>query len=233
MRDRIIGKAKAAWNILKGSMVPSFSQAGEDRIIYFFFATVLKREVTSYIDIGANHPILNNNTFLFYSRGGSGILVEPDSRLIPLLRKHRRRDILLHAGIGFGENSVSEFYQFSSSNAAWNTFSREEAEKRRTESGEDFVVLKQNLLNINDVMSRHFKNELDVMSIDAEGIDFQILNSMDFARYRPNLICVESLTFVDSKVRRSKLISDLLEQSGYILYADTHVNSIFCRKEYV
>ena len=43
----------------------SFAQAGEDRILRLLFYTLGKEKI-SYLDIGTNHPIHFNNTFLFY-----------------------------------------------------------------------------------------------------------------------------------------------------------------------
>src|SRR5580693_625305 len=54
----------------------SFAQQGEDLIaedlLHWF-----KISKPTYLDIGANDPIHNNNTYLFYTKGARGVLVEP------------------------------------------------------------------------------------------------------------------------------------------------------------
>ena len=42
-------------------MKPSYSYEGQDRIAFSLLRSIKKG---NYIDIGANHPILNNNTYL-------------------------------------------------------------------------------------------------------------------------------------------------------------------------
>src|SRR5512139_3094802 len=46
----------------------------------------------TYIDVGANDPVENNVTFLFYERGWHGILIEPNPDFLPLYAKLRPRD---------------------------------------------------------------------------------------------------------------------------------------------
>src|SRR5262249_29835011 len=55
----------------------SYSQAGEDLIVRFFFYHQRISNIT-YLDIGANEPIQLNNTYYFYRRGFRGVLVEPN-----------------------------------------------------------------------------------------------------------------------------------------------------------
>jgi len=47
----------------------SYAQCGEDLIVKFIFDNVLKINKPTFIDIGANHPYIGNNTFLFYKNG--------------------------------------------------------------------------------------------------------------------------------------------------------------------
>jgi len=45
---------------------------------------------------------------------------------------------------------------------------------------------------VNDILTNHFEAGLHFISIDAEGVDFPILQSIDFTRFRPKIICVEA-----------------------------------------
>ena len=49
------------------------SQNGEDLIIE---SLIPEQKKGFYVDIGANHPIKLNNTFLFYSKGWKGINIK-------------------------------------------------------------------------------------------------------------------------------------------------------------
>ena len=69
----------------------------------------------------------------------------------------------------------------------------------------------------------------DLVSLDVEGWDLDILRSIDFARYRPYVFCVETISYAegDGSGVKSTEIHALMLENGYRLYADTYINSIF------
>src|SRR5437016_3628774 len=54
---------------------PSYAHSGEDVIVKLFLNA---NDKTTYFDIGACWPIYGNNTYLFYTMGGRGVLIEPN-----------------------------------------------------------------------------------------------------------------------------------------------------------
>src|SRR5258708_37741514 len=94
---RFAGKLLSSWYIVSSKIHPSFSQAGEDQVIRYLFG-LLKKPDPTYLDVGANHPFIGNNTYYFYIRGSKGVCVEPDPSFYHLIRRHRPRDILIEAG---------------------------------------------------------------------------------------------------------------------------------------
>src|SRR5262245_33383940 len=90
--------------------VLSYSQSGEDLIVSFLFQYTLGISKPTYIDIGAAHPTRFNNTYLFYRRGASGVLVEPNVTLIPALTSTRPRDTVLNVGIGVTDQDEANYY---------------------------------------------------------------------------------------------------------------------------
>src|SRR5436190_23516274 len=102
---------KAIYKFLKAER--TYSQAGEDRILNFLFNSFGKSKIT-YLDIGANHPLMGNNTYLFYRDGGQGICVEPNPKLCRLIKKLRPRDKCLNLGLGNGSEKSADFYVMSS-----------------------------------------------------------------------------------------------------------------------
>lgn len=204
----------------------SYSQAGEDMIAAYFFGHFKIQEIT-YLDIGAWDPILINNTYYFYELGHRGVLVEPNVDMSEKLRAARPRDTTLVAGIGFGKPSVADYYVMT--NPSWSTFDKAEAEHQTKATGGKMrikEVRKMPLLNINDVMAEHFNGKAPTyVSIDAEGLHFAILKSIDFARFRPPLICVETL--VSGESRTIPEIPAFMEKTGYVARGGSFVNTIF------
>jgi FkbM family methyltransferase len=229
---RFLGKCLSAYNIISSKAQPSYSQAGEDQIVRFLFEN-LEINRPSYLDIGTNHPKLGNNTYYFYLRGCKGVCVEPDPAFYPIIKKYRGRDILLHVGIGVGSVSEASLYVFPYPYSGWNTFSEEEALSRQREAGIAIKqILKVSLETINSVMEKYFKGAPNFLSIDVEGMDLAILQSLDFNQFRPEVICVETIAFnVRNKGIKLEGITTLLQQEGYFIFADTHINTIFCRKD--
>lgn len=230
---RFIGKCMAGVYIIRTRAQPSFSQAGEDQIVRYLF-NLLGITKPEYLDIGANHPVIGNNSYYFYLRGCKGVCVEPDPGYYSLIKKHRGRDIVLQTGIGSsGQESEALLYIFPHPYSGWNTFSEEEAHNRQAESGIRFrEVQKVPLRTINSVIEQHFDRYPNFISIDVEGMDLAILRSLDLSRFRPEVICVETITFsTHNKEQKVNEIMDFLCGKGYFVFGDTRINTIFCRED--
>lgn len=204
----------------------SFSQFGEDLILEQAF-NIIKDKNISYLDIGANHPYLLSNTYYFYRQGSYGTLIEPDPKLFKILKKKRPLDNVLNIGIGFGKKIVNAKL-YIMSNPVLNTFSFEEAKRIEMET-KDKIINDVNieLIPINFILE-DLRSLPSFISIDVEGLDYQILESMDFQKYRPALICAETLTYqpITGGVEIKKIIS-LMKKKKYKIFANTRLNTIF------
>lgn len=204
----------------------SFSQAGEDKILSYLFSSLGIKNPT-YLDIGANHPVWGNNTYLFYQRGCKGVCIDADPSLLKELKKERKNDKCLSVGITFDDRKEADFYIFPI--PALNTLSKEEADYR--EKNGSYKVIKKikiPLKNINEIIKEHFYKTPDLISLDVEGIDFEILKSLDFSKSRPIAICVETISYSENRTEHKLTeIIDFVKTKGYFVYADTHINTIF------
>ena len=64
----------------------SYAQNGEDLVVESLFR-VLGIDAPTYVDVGAYEPLVCNNTYFFYRKGGHGVLVEPNVDLTPMLKR--------------------------------------------------------------------------------------------------------------------------------------------------
>ena len=172
----------------------SYSQLGEDLIIAFVFIGLDINKI-EYLDIGANHPIAINNTYLFYLRGCNGVLIEPDPYFIKDLKKVRPNDTIVNVGLGFEKKDSANFYIMSV--RGLNTFDEIQANKINEEGDYQIKeILKVDILNINEIIEHYFNQSPNLISIDTEGLDFQILQSFNFDKYRPEIFCIETIEFL-------------------------------------
>lgn len=203
----------------------SFSQCGEDLVVAFILGYLGVSDVT-YLDIGAFDPILINNTYLFYMKGFNGVLVEPNPEICKKLRSVRPDDVTITAGIGVEDVREADFYQMS--DPSWNTFSKEEADHQvAITKGKIYIekVLKMPLLDINRVMAEQFGGAPTYVSIDAEGMHFDLLKAIDYKRFRPLVICVETL--VSGTTQTIPEIAEFMASRGYAQRGGSFVNGIF------
>ncbi len=203
----------------------SYSQCGED-VNVAFALSYLKVDDITYLDVGAHHPTLINNTYHFYQKGHRGVLVEPNIAMCQRLRAVRPRDTTLVAGIGTSAVREADYYLMTDS--SWNTFSKEEADHQAKITGgliKIEKVTKVPLLDINEVMEEHFKGAPSFLSLDAEGLHLAILKSLDYTRYRPRIICVETL--VSGTHKTIPEIPAFMESKGYVARGGSFVNTIF------
>jgi hypothetical protein len=144
-----------------------------------------------------------------------------------LLRKKRPRDTVMQSGVHFSGATNSEFYILDS--PTLNTFSKDEM-LRYVEMGHQLVkTIKVNLVDINSILES--VGSLDFLNLDIEGLDLAILEMIDWEKYRPVCVCVETIAYEKSKEpEKLEKIINLMHSKNYILYADTFINSIFVDK---
>ena len=210
--------------------VRSYSQSGEDILIKAAFDT-LNIPNPTYLDIGANHPYYLSNTYLFYRKGSSGVLIEPNITLYQKLKRKRKRDLCINCGVGVNDKSKADFYIMDAD--VLSTFSKDEAEFIESQGTYKIErVVSVPLININTIIENYFVKVPNFISIDIEGMDYLILKSFDFSRYRPTIFCAETLKY-DEHRRGPKIkeIIDLMVDNDYFIYADTHLNTIFLDKK--
>lgn len=214
-----------------------YSQSGEDIILSHLFYK-LGIQKPSYLDIGANDPAYISNTYYYYLRGSRGVCIEPNPYLAEKIKSVRPEDKVLNVGIGTNKNEFADFYLFPEKTNGLSTFSRLEAEYWG-EVGMKMIgkikyekIIKVRLETINDILENYFFQPPDFISLDVEGLDLDILQSLDFNIYRPLVFCVETLGYDQNQkeFKRDEII-EFMVSKGYRVYADTHVNTIFHRNE--
>ncbi len=204
----------------------SFSQQGEDIVLYHVLHELMKIETPTYVDVGAAYPVDGNNTYLLYTTGARGVLVEPNPVLAEQLRSKRPGDIVVEAGIGVAEATEADYYQIKG-NAMLNTFSPAQVAELQRGQSESVVerVVKMPLLNLNRVIEEHLGRAPDLLSTDVEGLDEAILRTLDLSRFRPAAICAEAVPTMKSG--RASTLTRYLAGKGYIPRGGSVYNTVY------
>lgn len=213
----------------------TYSQCGEDIIISSIFESKNIKNI-SYIDIGANHPYYISNTAKFYtsSNAKTCILIEPNARLANELKRARPNDTVLNIGISpYDKREILKFYVMNAD--VLSTFSEKEVEAYIKMGYWLVETLEIPCRGINEVLDEYYqKSELNLLSIDVEGLDYDIIASINFNSVRPNVICVETVNYREPEfVKRDDRIIDFLTSKNYHVYAQNFLNTIFVDKNYL
>lgn len=188
-----------------------YSQHGEDVII---FDLLKDKDLTKgvYIDVGANHPTSISNTYLFYKKGLSGITIEPNPELAQLHRKFRKRDINLALGI--------------SNSAALANFSITKAPVLSSFTTIDpsnyWKTLYVPILTLDNVIQGLKTDWIYFLSIDVEGLNFNVLQGATETLKKTTLLCIEIDNDEDKKV-----ITDFLIHHNFLFIQEIGCNLIF------
>jgi FkbM family methyltransferase len=167
----------------------------------------------TFLEFGATNGFDLSNTFLLENQlSWSGVLAEPDTQWLNQLKKNRPKAKIISKCIW--KNSFEKLNFFSSEIGVLSTldsFKFSDAEsmpgntKARVKSGKNIEV---ETISLNQVIEEEFNGKSPAyISIDTEGSEFEILNSLDFSKYRPTVFTVEH-NFTQLQDKIDKLMSD-------------------------
>ena len=215
--------------IFKKYNLPSYSQEGEDIILQRIFE--YKNE-GFYIDVGAHHPFRFSNTYLFYLKGWRGINIDATPESMKLFNKFRKRDINLEIGVGEKE-TILTYYIFNE--PALNTFDGNLA-KQRNGKGRYYIVkeLPIKVYPLSKIIKEYIpkEQEIDFLTIDVEGKDFETLKSNDWSKYKPKVVLIEVLNSSLEKMYESPIYI-FMREKGYSFFAKTFNTCFFITNEFL
>jgi len=163
----------------------SYSLFEEDLFIQNYFKNRLKG---FYIDVGCYHPLDGNNTHLLHTKGWNGINLDINFYSIELFNFLRKKDINIHSGISKKKDKLTMYYRKEIN--MLNTLDKKIA-KIHFRNGFKKRNVQVNTLNF--FINKYFRKleTIDFLNIDAEGGELNVLKSLNFKQYKPQLICIE------------------------------------------
>lgn len=202
----------------------SFAQNREDVFLEYFLKDV---DNGFYVDIGANDPVADSVTKLFYDKGWNGINIEPIKRLCDKLQKQRPKDTSLNISIGDkeGVTSFREYRTYHGLSTMAPTMQKDYQQKVKTDKGyADYIDYEVQVKKLSTVFNEQKVKHIHFMKVDVEGFEYEVLNSNDWKRYRPEVICIEA----------NHIVRDwrpLLKQNDYAKAYNDGLNDYYVAKE--
>ncbi len=232
------GKLKLLFNLFgiktKSINASMFSQFNQDLIVKQILETNFKINLNysgqdvRIVDIGANHPIDYNNTYLFEKLYGAKVYsFEPNKNLEREWIKYRSESQIQYVGISDEAKTLSlNIPEINNSNNddshdpnMFASFSESTIEKKSSIYNKLVVDVKplENVLE---------KGNYDVLFIDVEGHEMHVLKGIDFDGFSFKVIVIEN----NSEVGGSDLIRKYLISRGYQLHSRLyHLDDIFIK----
>ena len=164
-----------------------------------------------FVDVGCFHPKKHSNTWKLYKDGWRGINVDIDSIKIEAFRLVRPEDISIACAVSTAEGEVeywsNGFYSLTVS-----------LDDEYVEGKDGYVKKSVEAKRLSTIIdeTKYRDRQIDFLSVDAEGHDLQVLQSLDFEQYDPRLIAVEIHEAGFRRVVETDLYK-FLEEKGYSL----------------
>jgi FkbM family methyltransferase len=204
----------------------SYAQNMEDILL----DRVFRGRQGTFIDIGANHPFIDSNTYFFYLRGWRGLNIDPLRRGHELFQKYRPEDLNLAVAASDAEGTLP-FFEICNAEGltGLSTVDSRAAAAYRTqgfEVRESTVVVR----TVESLIAEYHIEPPELVSIDVEGHEAAVLRGMPLAHWRPKVLVIES-TAPLSSVATHRVWEPALFEYGYRFATFNGINRFYLRDD--
>jgi FkbM family methyltransferase len=193
-----------------------YSQNNEEEIILNYF----KDSKGTFLDLGAHNGIDLSNTRALVEKGWQGSLVEPHPQIFQNLKENCKNFDglqLFEFAIGV-ENGT---FDLNANDTFLSTLKESEIERWNGEYS--FYKIKCKVLNFNKFIELSIIKKFDFISIDCEGVDYEILTQINLDEVGCKMICIET-----NGIETQKYI-DYISNFGFNVVAINAENLIMAR----
>ena len=164
----------------------------------------LKKKNGIYIDVGCNHPVYNNNTYLLSKKGWKGINIDIDKKSIQLFNLFRKKDLNLNLAASSKKTELEYicFHEKSPINMI------KTSQNQNLHSSEKIKNIPSDTLNSIIEKSPYKDKKIDFVSIDVEGYELEVIKGFDLKKYKPSIIVIE---FLDTNLKKVEIKNFNLE----------------------
>ncbi len=190
-----------------------YSDDLEDRFVHRFFDLP---EKGVFIDVGAADGVRGNNTYFFEKLGWEGVCIEADPRNMESLKKKRK--VVVQALISNSDKEKMPFFTNEKDADVSGTIMNKA-------NSDEVKYIKP--VKLGAILSRYHISKIDLLSVDTEGSELDVLESMDLKKHDPEIVIVEYITHKETNYDAIAY----LEEKGYVTEAIKGANYIMRKKD--
>jgi FkbM family methyltransferase len=188
----------------------------EDQFLYENFNLMPDNGVM--VDIGAGPDgIQGSNSYFFEKNGWKVICVDADPRNVEQIQKNRKIGV---GALVTNKKGTLKFYMNRKTPDISGII-------KTTDNADYSAELKGTTLE--KILVDHNISNIDILSIDTEGSEIDVFESMDFSKHKPKLLIIEVVT----QGKFNSEIQPYFEDKGYHMVGEVGANQIFALKKLI
>ena len=200
------------------------SQSGEGEIIN---RLISKNSCEQFlVDVGAHDGISLSNSYPLVKAGWRAILIEPNPAVFAKLQRAHssKSDVTcLQMACSNSAGEADLFFGSDGENGFFSTLCRDENEWFSKARSQFSTRIKTETLT--NVLRQHkAPSAFGLLLVDTEGLDFEVLDGLDFSQFRPRIIVTEEYK---SNVDKHAAKYALLVKNSYSLVQKIGCNTIW------
>jgi FkbM family methyltransferase len=163
-----------------------------------------------YIDIGAQDPVVDSVSLVFYNNGWRGVHVEPSVQYATRLRQFRPGEVVEECAIS-GLSGSASLYVIPDTGLSTVDSSIAEFHTNRGFFSSPLTVP---VMALDMLLEKHKGRDIQWMKIDVEGLEFDVLSSWRVSEVRPWILVIES-TLPMTQDQCHELWEEMVLSKGY------------------
>ena len=205
---------------LLGKRKVSYSDFSEDLILESIFEGL----TGSYVDVGAGHPVIGSNSYLFYKKGWDGLNIDLMKINIDLFNIWRPRDKNICCAVSNKSKTGLVYIPNNNMISTEISIQKNYANMIKMHHKNSFVKRKIKIFTFKKIIENFNINleKFDFLKIDIEGEDYKVLKNINLKKYKPKLICIEK--FIEKNTDK---IDKYLKSLRYKLVFESPINLFY------
>ncbi len=186
--------------------VQYYSQHGED---FLLDQLIANKANGFFVEVGCIDGMRFSNTLTFEKRGWRGICVEAHPEYIEALKVNRPSSEVVHCAVSDSNRKNVPFY--TNHRGSLSTLDKSKEADFQDKFGayfSGFVEVSVEQKTLSTIINDYYVREIDVLSIDVEGTEYDVLRGLNIGDIKPKIIIIEC----DSRQSENQ-IDDLLNPS--------------------